>query len=117
MVSCLLDNMFGHVMTLGNSGGEVQGKVNGPWVYKPTFKFIPQNIKKQGKSEGFDSCDQPSNLTQIGFKSSIFSAHVTLKFDGWPQKTIGHLVYAILSFLHHLVPIGEFKLELQCGNA
>ena len=26
---------------------------------------------KQGKSEGFDSCDRPSNLTQIGFKSSI----------------------------------------------
>ena len=27
----------------------------------------------QGKSEGFDSCDRPGNLTQIGFKSSIFS--------------------------------------------
>ena len=27
---------------------------------------------KQGKSEGFDSCDRPSNLTPIGFKSSIF---------------------------------------------
>ena len=27
---------------------------------------------KQGKSEGFDSCDRPSNLTQIGFKLSIF---------------------------------------------
>ena len=26
----------------------------------------------QGKSEGFDSCDRPSNLTQIGFKLSIF---------------------------------------------
>ena len=25
-----------------------------------------------GKSEGFDSCDRPSNLTQIGFKWSIF---------------------------------------------
>ena len=28
--------------------------------------------EKQGKSEGIDSCDRPSNLTQIGFKSSIF---------------------------------------------
>ena len=27
---------------------------------------------EQGKSEGFDSCDQPSNLTQNIFKSSIF---------------------------------------------
>ena len=29
-------------------------------------------IYKQGKSEGFDSCDRPSNRTQIGLKSSIF---------------------------------------------
>ena len=28
---------------------------------------------QQGKSEGFDSCGRPSNPTQIGFKSSIFS--------------------------------------------
>ena len=28
-------------------------------------------MPSQGKSEGFDSCDQPSNLTQIGLKSSI----------------------------------------------
>ena len=33
--------------------------------------------RRQGKSEGFDSCDRPSNLTQIGLKSSIFQ-HV------WP---------------------------------
>ena len=33
--------------------------------------FITKETK-QGKSEGFDNCDQPSNLTQIGFKSSIF---------------------------------------------
>ena len=28
--------------------------------------------EKQGKSEGFDSCDRPSNLAQIWSKSSIF---------------------------------------------
>ena len=74
------------------------------------------NFVKQGKSEGFDSCDRPSNPTQIGFKSSIFQP-VTLKFDGWPRKTIGHLFYATLSFLRHFVAIGELKLELQSGNA
>ena len=46
-----------------------------------------------------------------------FSARVTLKFHGWPPKTLGHLIYATLSFLHHFVAIGEFKLELQSGNA
>ena len=110
---------------------------------------------KQGKSEGFDSCDRPRNLTQIGLKSSIFQpvwpwnlmddleknyrafllhyvklcassqtpqwiqtevtvrkrsicvkigdflSRVTLKFNGWPWKTIGHLFYATLSLVHH----------------
>ena len=111
---------------------------------------------KQGKSEGFDSCDRPSNLTQIGFKSSIFQplwpwnlmddpkqgksegfescdrpivrkrpiwvkigdvlSRVTLKFDGWPWKTIGHLFFAVSSFVQHFIAMGEFKLELQSGN-
>ena len=128
---------------------------------------------QQGKSEGFDSCDRPSNLTQIvfkwtifqpvwleiwwmtsknyrepllhyiklcassqtprwiqtgvtvrkrsiwqfGSKSTIFLFRVTLKFDGWPWKTIGHIFYATSSFVHHCVAFGEFKLELQSGNA
>ena len=124
---------------------------------------------KQGKPEGFDSCDRPSNLKlnsnrqffhpcdreiwwmtsknnsalllyyvklcasfqihwwiQTGFtvqKRSIWVeigdmlSPATLKFDGWPWKTIGHLFYATSSFVHHFVPIGEFKLRLQSGNA
>ena len=127
------------------------------------------SIPKQGKSEGFDSCDRPSNLKldwnrqffrpcdreiwwmtwknnralllyyvklcasfqihwwiQTGFtvqKRSIqveigdMLSCVTLKFDGWPWKTIGHLFYAPSSFVHHFIPIGEFKLRLQSGNA
>ena len=46
-----------------------------------------------------------------------FSARVTVKFDGWPCKKIGHLFYATSSFVHLFVPIGEFKLKLQSGNA
>ena len=46
-----------------------------------------------------------------------FSVHVTLKFDGWPWKTIGHLFYTMSSFVHHFKSIGEFKLKLQSGNA
>ena len=127
-------------------------------------------MNEQGKSEGFDSCDRSSNLTQIGFKSSIFSpcdleiwwmtpknnrapllcyfklcapfrshwwiqtgvtvrkrliwvkiddffSRVTLQFDGWAWKIIGHLFHATSSFGHHFVAIGEFKLESQSGNA
>ena len=36
----------------------------------------------------------------------------------WSQlKMIGHLFYATSSFVHHFVAIGDFKLELQSGNA
>ena len=123
---------------------------------------------EQGKSEGFDSCDRPSNLKlysnrqffrpcdreiwwmisknnralllyyrklcasfqihwwiQTGFtvqKRSIWVeigdmlSRVTLKFDGWPWNTIGHLFYTTSSFVHHFVRISEFKLKLQSGN-
>ena len=121
---------------------------------------IHKKYYKQGKSGGFDSCDRPSKLTQIWFKSSFFILYdleirwmtptnnrepfpgyiklcalfqsqkgsiqvkigdflfcVTLKFDGWPRKIIGHLFYATSSFRHHFIAIGQFKLELQSGNA
>ena len=53
------------------------------------------------------------NSDQIG----DFLSRVTLKFDGWPWKTTGHLFYVASSFVHHSIAISEFKLELQSGNA
>ena len=53
----------------------------------------------------------------IWVKFDDFYSRVTLKFDGWPCKTIGHLFYATSSFVHHFGLIGEFKLKLQSGNA
>ena len=58
-----------------------------------------------------------SENPQFGSKSAFFISRVTLKFDGWPWKTIGHLFYAASSFVHHFTAISEFKLELQSGNA
>ena len=40
-----------------------------------------------------------------------------LEFHVWPSKTIGLLFYATSSSMHHFIGIGEFKLELQSGNA
>ena len=42
---------------------------------------------------------------------------MTLKFDERPQKPIRHLFDTTPSFVHHFKSIGEFKLELQPGNA
>ena len=50
-------------------------------------------------------------------KNVDFSACVTLKFYGWPPKTIGHFFHTTSSFVHHFKFIGEFKLELQPGSA
>ena len=53
----------------------------------------------------------------IWVKIDDFFSHVTLKFDGWPRKTIGHLFYVVSSFVLHLIAISEFCLELQSGSA
>ena len=47
--------------------------------------------------------------------SNIFS-RVTLTFDGWPRKSIGHLFHPASSFVHHFIAVCEFKLELRSGN-
>ena len=45
-----------------------------------------------------------SRNAQIWSKSTIFFSRVTLKFNGRPSKTIGHLFYATSSFVQHFVP-------------
>ena len=52
----------------------------------------------------------------IRVKIGDFLSCVTLKFDGWPWKTIGHLFYTTSSFVHHFKSIGVLKLKLQSGN-
>ena len=76
--------------------------------------LVPTWKQEQGKSEGFDSCDRRSNLK---LDSNLqFFRPCDREIDGWPCKTIGHLFYDTSSFVHHFVPIGEFKLKLQSGN-
>ena len=53
----------------------------------------------------------------IRIKIGNFLSCVTLKFDKWPWKTIGHLFYVASSLVHYSIAISEFKLELQSGNA
>ena len=53
----------------------------------------------------------------IWVKIDNFLSCMTLKFDGWPWQTIGHVFYATSSFANHFKAIGEFKLEWQSGNA
>ena len=85
---------------------------------KKKFFLFFSDIQKQGKSEGFESCDRPIvRKRPIWVKIGDVLSRVTLKFDGWPWKTIEHLFFAVSSFVQHFIAIGEFKLELQSGNA
>ena len=45
------------------------------------------------------------------------SSRSSVKFQGHSEHKIIHVLYATSSFLHHFVAIGEFKMELQSGNA
>ena len=53
----------------------------------------------------------------VQFRSKLVIFCVTLKFHGWPWKTMGHVLYATSSFVHHYVANCEFKLELRSGKA
>ena len=101
------------------------------WFFSPVdlqIKWVT-SIKQQGTSPRLHQAlciiSKPSvnsnwsyNLEALNSGQNWqFLSHVTLKIDGWPWKTIGHLLYATSSFTHHLIAIGQFKLELQSGNA
>ena len=70
-----------------------------------SHQFYRPCCGKQGKSEGFDSCDRPNNLTRISWKSAC----VTLKFDVWPRKTIGNFFHAPRYYVCHFIAFREFK--------
>ena len=53
----------------------------------------------------------------IRVKMGDLLSPVTLKFDGWPWKTAGHLFYVAWRFMHHSIATSEFKQKLQPRNA
>ena len=81
------------------------------------FSFAVSSFVQHFIAIGEFKLELQSGNAQFGSKSTIFFSRVTLKFDVWPWKTIGHLYYATSSFVHYFVPISEFNLELESGNA
>ena len=68
-----------------------KAKVNSNWSYSPETLNSGQNRR--------------------------FFVPYELEFWRMTLKTIGHLFFTTSSFVHHVKAIGEFKLELQSGNA
>ena len=88
-----------------------------PWKTIGHLFYTTSSFVHHYKSIGELKLRLQSGNTQFGSKIGDFLSCVTLKFDGWPWKTIGHLFYTTPSFVHHFKSIGEFKLGLQSGNA
>ena len=107
-----------HFVAIGEFKVESQSG-NAQFADMPLQNLENQEISgKQGKSEGFESCDWPIvRKRPIWVKIGDALYRVTLKFDWWPWKMIGHLSFAVSSFVQHFIAIAEFKLELQSGNA
>ena len=87
-----------------------------PWktighIFYPTSSFVHHFI-----AIGEFKLESQSENVNSGSKSTILFNHLTLKFDGWHWKTIGHFSWATSSFVHHFIIICEFKLELPFGN-
>ena len=79
--------------------------------------YIMSSFVHHFKAIGEFKLELQSGNAQFRWKSAIFLSRVTLKFDGWPWIMTGQFFYAASSFVHHFIAIGEFKLELQPGNA
>ena len=88
-----------------------------PWKTIGHLSFAVSSFAQHFIAIGEFKLELQSRNLQFGSNSTIFRAVWPWKFYGWPWKTIGPLSYAISSFMHHFVAIGEFKLELQSGNA
>ena len=115
-------NFVQHFIAIGEfklelQSGNAQSGSNST-IFSAVWPWNLTDVLEQSKSEGFESCDRPIvRKCPIWVKIGDVLSLVTLKFDGWPWKTIGHLSFAVSSFVQHLIAIGEFKLELQSRNA
>ena len=88
-----------------------------PWKIIGHLFYTTSSLVHNFKAIGEFKLELQSGNAEFGSKSAIFLSRVTLKFDRWPSKTIGHLFYTTSSFVHHFKAIGEFNLELQSGKA
>ena len=88
-----------------------------PWKTIGHLFYTTSSFVHHFKSIGEFKLELQSRNAQFGVKIGNILSRVTLKFDGWPRKTIGHLFYVASSFVHHFTAISEFKLESESGNA
>ena len=96
-----------------------------PWPWKLTDDLEKQYGPSSILHQALCIISNPSAKWNLSYSPETlnsgqnwrFLSRVTLQFDGWPWKTIGHFSNAVSIFAHHFIATGDFKLELQSGNA
>ena len=103
---------------IGDFLSRVTLKIDGwPWKTIGHLFFTTSSFLHRIKFIGKIKLELQSGNAQFRSKLAIFLSRMTLIIDSWPWKTIGRLFCATSSFVHHFKWIGEFKFELQSGNA
>ena len=86
------------------------------WKNNGHLFYATSSFVHHFKTIGEFKLELQSRNAKLGTKLARFLFCMTLKFDGWPSDMIGHLSYATLSFIHHFIASGLFKLELKSRN-
>ena len=104
---------------IGDLLSHVTFKFDGwPWKTLGHLFYVASSFMHHFITIGEFKLKLQSGNAQFRSKSTIFCPVWPWNLtDEWPWKTIEHLFYATSSSMHHFVAIGEFKLELQSGNA
>ena len=87
-----------------------------PWETTRNLFNTTSNFLHHFKAIGDFKLELQSGNSQFVLNRRFLS-RMTLNFEGWPWKTIQHLLYTTGSFVHHFIAICEFKMELKSGNA
>ena len=91
------------VFKLQLQSGNAQSGSNSA-IFRAVWPWNLTDDLEQGKSEGFESCDRPIvQKRPVWVKIGDVLYRVTFKFDGWSWKTIGHLSFAVSSFVQHFI--------------
>ena len=96
----------------GRSQGTTHLSYGWHWKAIGHLFYTASSFVHHSKATGEFKLELQSGNPQFGSKLTIFMSRVTLKCDGWHWKTIGHLFYPTLSFVHYFKAIGDFKVEL-----
>ena len=88
-----------------------------PWKTIGHLSYATSSFLHHFRAIGHFKLELQSRNAKFGSKSAIFFPRVTLKFDRWPCKTIGHLFYAFQAMCMISLPYANSNLSYSPETA